>query len=53
MKIGFSRIVVEKYSNTKFYENSFRGSCDVTCSLTGMTKLIVVSRIYAKAPKGD
>jgi hypothetical protein len=53
MKIVFSRKVVEKYSNITFHENSFRGSCDVTCGLTGMTKLIVVFRIYAKVPKGD
>jgi len=48
MKIGFSWKVVEKYSNIKFHENSFRGSCEVTCGRAGMTKLIDVFRIYAK-----
>jgi hypothetical protein len=42
-----------KYSNIKFHENTFRGSPDDTCRRTGMTELIVLFRIYAKASEGE
>jgi hypothetical protein len=55
MKLGFSRQIFEKYSNTKFHENPSSRSrvvpCGQTNGQTGMTKLIVTFHDFAKAPK--
>jgi len=55
MNLQFSRKSFEKYSNTKFHENSFSGSRVVPCGRTDRqtdtTKLIVAFRNFANAPK--
>ena len=51
MKLEFSRLVFEKYSRTKFYENPSSGSSLVLCGRTNMTKLIVALRNFVNASK--
>jgi hypothetical protein len=51
MKLEFSRHVLEKYSNIKFYGNPSSGSRVVPCGRTDMPKLIVAFRNFANAPK--
>jgi hypothetical protein len=55
MKLEISRHIFQKYSNIKFHENPFSGSRVVPCGWTDgqadMTKLTVVSRNFANAPK--
>jgi len=54
MKLEFSRIILEKYSNIKFHENPSSGSGVAPGGKNGqtdMTKLIVAFRNFAKAPK--
>jgi hypothetical protein len=57
MKHECSRQIFEKYSYIKFHENPFVGSRVVwfgqTDGQTDMTKLIVVFRNFADAPKKD
>ena len=58
-KLEFSRQIFEKSSNIKFHENPSSGSRVVPCGQTDrrtdgrtdMTKLIVVFRNFANAPK--
>jgi hypothetical protein len=45
----FSPQIFEKSSNTKFHENSFRGSLDFACGRVHMTKLTVAFRNFAKS----
>ena len=55
MKLEFSRHIFEKSSNIQFHENPSSGSRVVLCGpkdrRTDMTKLIVVFRNFANAPK--
>ena len=51
MKLEVSRQISEKYSNTKFHQNSCSGSRDVPCGQTDMTKLIVAFHTSANAPE--
>ena len=51
MKLGFSRYISEKSSNTKFHENRSSGSRVLPCGRTDMTKLIVALHNFAKLPK--
>jgi hypothetical protein len=59
MKLELSRQIFEKYSNMKFHKNPISGSRVVPCGRTDgrtdretdMTKLIVASRNFAKAPE--
>jgi hypothetical protein len=55
MKRKFSRYLFEKYININFHENSSGGSRVVQCGQkdgwSDMTKLIVVFRNFANAPK--
>jgi len=51
MKLEFSRQIFEKHSNFKFHKNPSIGSRVVPCGRTDMTKLIVVYRNFANAPK--
>jgi len=61
MKPEFSRQIIKEYSNFKFHENPFSGSRVVQCGRTDrptdrqtdMTKLIVASRNFARAPNSD
>ena len=50
-KVGFTRNILEKYSNIKFHENPLGGSRIVPCGRTHMTKLIVAFRNLANTPK--
>jgi hypothetical protein len=54
MKLEFSRQTFEKCSNIKLHENPPSGSqvgpCGRTDRQTGMTKLILAFRNFAKAP---
>jgi hypothetical protein len=55
MKLEFSQQIFEKSSNIKFHENMSSGSRVVPCrrtdGYTGMMKLIVAFRSFAKKPK--
>jgi hypothetical protein len=55
MKLESSRLIFEKYSNTKLHENPSSGSRVVLCGRmngqTDMTKPIVAFRNFASAPK--
>jgi len=54
MKLEFSKQIFEKYSKSKFHENSYSGSrvpCVRTNKQTDMTKLTVAFRNFANAPK--
>jgi hypothetical protein len=51
MKLEFSRQFFEKSKNIIFHENPSSGSRVVPCRQTDMTKLIVVFRNFANAPK--
>jgi hypothetical protein len=51
MKPEFSQQIFEKTSNYKFHQNLSIGSRVVPCGQTDMTKLIVVFRNFANAPK--
>jgi hypothetical protein len=57
MKLEFSGQILEKKNlNIKFHQNPTTGSREPSCSmwtdgLTDMTKLIVVFRNFANAPK--
>jgi hypothetical protein len=57
MKLEFSRKIFEKSSNIKFHENRCSRSRVVACGQTDewadTTKLIVVFRNFANAPKND
>ena len=53
MKLEFSRLTFENYSNIKFHENWSSGSRVVSCGRAEMTKLIVAFRNFAKAPKKE
>ena len=62
---GTKTLILEKYSNIKFHENPSSGRRAVQCGQrdglkdgwtdreTGMTKLIVGFRNFAKAPEND
>jgi len=52
MKLEFSRRIVEKYSSTKFHENSSSGAESFhTQRQPDTTKLILAFRNLANAPK--
>ena len=54
MKAEISQQIFEKYSNTKFHENPFRGSRVVSCGQTDghdMKKPTVAFRYSANSPK--
>ena len=51
MKLEVSRHIFEKFSNIKLYINPPIGSRVAPCGRTYITKLIVVSRNFANAPK--
>jgi hypothetical protein len=51
MKLEFSRQILEKSSNIKFYENPSSGSRVVPGGQTDMTKLTVAFRSFVNAPK--
>jgi len=51
MIIETSRQNFEKYSNVKFYETLNSGSRVVLCGRTDKTKLIIICRKFANAPK--
>jgi len=53
MKLEFSRLIFEKFSNMKFHENPSNGDRVVLCGRTDMTKLIVALRNFANAPKSQ
>jgi hypothetical protein len=58
MELEFSEYIFEKYSNTKFHENTCSGSRVVSCGRRNgrtddMTKLIFAFRNLANAPKID
>jgi hypothetical protein len=57
MKLEFARQIFEKYWNIKFHENPSDGNRTVPCGRTDreiyMTKLIVASRNFSKAPKTE
>jgi len=54
MKLEFSGLIFEKYSNIKFHENPSSGRRVVPCwqtdERTDVTKLIVTFRYFANAP---
>jgi hypothetical protein len=49
----FFRQIFEKVSNVKFHQNPSSGSRVVPCEQKDMTKLIVVFRNIANAPKNQ
>jgi len=49
IKLKLSRQTFEKYSNIEFHENPSRGSRDVPCGRTDMTKVTVAYRSFANA----
>jgi len=51
MKLEIFWQIFEKYSNSKFHENPSSGSRVVPCRQRDTTKVIVVFRSFAKAPK--
>ena len=51
MELKFSRQCFEKNLNIKFHHNASSGSRVVACGRTDMTKLVVSSRTFEKAPK--
>jgi hypothetical protein len=51
IKLAYSLQIFEKSSNIKFHENQSSGSRVVPCGRTDMTKLLVASRNFVKAPK--
>jgi len=57
MKLELSGQIFEKYEDTEFHENIFRGSGVVPCGRTDgltetdMAKLIVTFRNFANAPE--
>jgi hypothetical protein len=52
MNFEFSREILDKYSNIKFYETLSIGSCCSmqTDGLTDLTKVIVAYQNFANAP---
>jgi len=53
MKLEFSRQILDKFSNIKFYENPSSGSRVVPCGRTDMSKLTVAFRNFVRAPKNE
>jgi hypothetical protein len=51
MKLEFSRQILEKSYNIKFYENPSSGSRVVPCGQKDMTKLTAAFHNFANAPK--
>jgi hypothetical protein len=50
IQFDFSRKIFQKYTNTKFHENPFSGSRDVSSGRSDTTKLIVAFWNFANAP---
>jgi hypothetical protein len=53
MKLGFSRLIFENYSNIKFHELHPVGAEFHTDGHTDMTKPIVGFRNFGNAPKNE
>jgi len=51
VKLEFSRLIFEKYSNINVHENPSNGSRVVSYGRTDITGLILAFRNFANAPK--